>query len=178
MSAIASQDNQQKEGNLPSVGAYLRRVRKEHQMSISQLSELTKIRCEHIASIEDDERPKGIPSPYYRGYIRCYCKFFGLDTEAILKQVDIEEYQVPRSAHDEINAFKVRQMQGKIPRSSSPSSSKSRDSNTLSPLRVVLIATLLLLGVFAYQHLPLLTQIHNLPSQASDTQYDSIIHIS
>jgi cytoskeletal protein RodZ len=177
MSTEALQERAQTDGDLPSVGAYLRKIRKKNELTIHQLATITKIRPEHISAIEDDEIPKDIPNAYYRGYIRCYCKFFGLDTEAILKQVERDEYQVPKSAHDEINAFKVRQMQGSIPRSNTRSGNKARDNQKTPILRIVLVLSAVIFGTLAYQHLPYLSaQLHQ--AESNDGQYDSIIHIS
>lgn len=180
MTTEASENSTQTDGNMPSVGAYLRKIRKNHQLSIDDLAAITKIRSEHISAIEDDENPKGIPNPYYRGYIRCYCRFFGLDSETILKQIERDEYHVPKSAHDEINAFKVRQIQGSMPRSNSRNGNKAKDSKKLlSPLKMILGLCLVVIGFLVYQHLPYLgSHPYHSGNGSNDDQYDSIIHIS
>ncbi|MEC8882780.1 MAG: helix-turn-helix domain-containing protein [Pseudomonadota bacterium] len=81
------------------VGKYLKKHRVNYKISIEELSKITKIRIENIIAIEESEKSIHIPQTYYRGYIKSYCKFFGIDAGDILKHIESVPYTPPRSNH-------------------------------------------------------------------------------
>ena len=90
------------------IGSYLRKVRTKSNLSIEKLAEHTKIRRENIVAIENNEAITHIPNAYYRGYIKCYCLFFGLNSDEILEHLPAEEYEIPKSSYSPVNTFQVK----------------------------------------------------------------------
>lgn len=90
------------------IGSYLKKVRLENNLSIEQLAGHTKIRPENIHAIENNEGISHIPNAYFRGYIKCYCLFFGLDATAVLSKLPTEEYAIPKSSYSPVNSFQVK----------------------------------------------------------------------
>ena len=81
------------------IGQYLKSQRQKNNISIHQLSELTKIRTENIIAIEENEKIEDIPQTYYRGYIKCYCNFFGIAADQILTHIENITYIPPRNTY-------------------------------------------------------------------------------
>ena len=87
------------------IGKYLKSYRTENKISIEELSAITKIRIENIVAIEESQKSIHIPQTYYRGYIKSYCKFFGINAEDILVHIQSDPYKPPRNSH---SAYKIK----------------------------------------------------------------------
>ncbi len=66
------------------VGDILKKRREELGRDLRDISDILKIKCDYLRSIEDDAFDK-LPEPVYvRGYIREYAEFLKIDTETVL----------------------------------------------------------------------------------------------
>lgn len=75
---------------MPSVADQLRAARKAQGLTLSQLSELTKIRSDHIEALEKADYDP-FPAPIYiRGSVRTCAGVLGLDVAAVLADLDEE----------------------------------------------------------------------------------------
>ena len=81
------------------IGKYLKSHRVHNKISIEELSKITKIRKENITAIEESEKATHIPQTYYRGYIKSYCKFFGIDAKGILEHIESKPYIPSKNRH-------------------------------------------------------------------------------
>ena len=75
--------------NQPSfdLGSYLKGMRSEHNISLEDLSNHLKIRISNLEAIENNQPLEHIPEAYFRGYIKNYCMFFGVDPDGVLSHV-------------------------------------------------------------------------------------------
>lgn len=71
--------------NMGTLGAYLKKTRELHGISIEELASSTKINISVLAALESDNFKK-LPAPIFvKGFIRSYLKYLGVDPkEAIL----------------------------------------------------------------------------------------------
>lgn len=71
--------------NMGTLGAYLKKTRELHGISIEELASSTKINISILAAIESDDFKK-LPAPIFvKGFIKSYLKYLGVDPkEAIL----------------------------------------------------------------------------------------------
>lgn len=75
---------------MPSVAEQLRAAREERKLTIHQLADATKIKTEHIRSLEDgDFRPFSAPV-YIRGHVKALAKALNLDPTSVLADLDHE----------------------------------------------------------------------------------------
>lgn len=75
---------------MPSVAEQLRAARDQKKLTIHQLADSTKIKTEHIRSLEEgDFRPFSAPV-YIRGHVKALAKALNLDTTAVLSDLDHE----------------------------------------------------------------------------------------
>jgi cytoskeletal protein RodZ len=66
------------------VGDILKKRREELGRDLRDISDILKIKCDYLRSIEDEAFDK-LPEPVYvRGYIREYAEFLNIDTETVL----------------------------------------------------------------------------------------------
>lgn len=72
-----------------TLGAYLKRIREEKQLSIEDVSVALNFKKEHIDSIESDTILNFLPSAYARGFIRNYTEYLGLDYHEIIDKFDV-----------------------------------------------------------------------------------------
>ena len=123
------------------LGEYLKKIRLKSNISIERLSAHTKIRKDSLLAIEANEALPHIPQAYYRGYIKCYCLFFGIDPQAILENVASEIYQIPKSSYSELNTFQFKK-----------SNSNNEDSvgKTKRGQRKHIYATLIIVGTLLF----------------------------
>lgn len=69
-----------KEKHLP-VGAHLKRERELRDISLEEVSRVTRVRLAYLEALEQG-RWGGLPADVYvRGYVRAYARFLGLDPE-------------------------------------------------------------------------------------------------
>ena len=160
------------------LGSYLKKIRLKNNVSIERLSSHTKIRQESIIAIENNESIDHVPQAYYRGYIKCYCLFFGIDAEQALSSVASGNYEIPKSSYSKVNTFQFQQNSSK----QDTSVTKARKSNQY---KKVIMATILLIVVagiatIAIKHSRSETTAssENEATQKSDTGFGSIIDIS
>ena len=73
-----------------TLGAHLKRKRKESGLSILELSEKTRIGNRHLESIEKGEYHQLPHLPYSRGFVRAYAANVGVDVDAAATQFIIE----------------------------------------------------------------------------------------
>jgi cytoskeletal protein RodZ len=76
------------DGEPTSIGARLARAREAAELSVAELSELTRIREPVIYAIERDDFSISGGDFYARGHIRNIAKVVGLDTESIVHEYD------------------------------------------------------------------------------------------
>lgn len=70
---------------MPEVGARLRQAREERGLSLQEVERATRIRRALLQALEEDRRGD-LPEVYWRGLLRNYAKFLGLDPEPLLKE--------------------------------------------------------------------------------------------
>jgi len=68
----------------PSVGASLRAAREANRQSIDDIAAALRMRPDHIAALEEDDVSRLPGCTYACGFVRCYAKYLGLDSEALL----------------------------------------------------------------------------------------------
>lgn len=64
-----------------TLGTYLRAVREHTDLSLDQVSEITKVRSDYLRAIEDDVVSILPSRPYSIGYVRAYARALGLDSD-------------------------------------------------------------------------------------------------
>lgn len=163
-----------------SIGEILKDIRLKNNISIEKLASHTKIRKENIVSIESDAPIDHIPQTYYRGYIRCYCLFFGIDPEKLLEKTSPSRYETPKNTYSKTNAFHYKTANKKMDES----------RNKLTPSRkphtqITTIFIICLIGATLYQMAPVKNAANNLIASGAETvstkensSYESIINIS
>lgn len=167
-------DSQNSEDTISDIGSYLKKIRTGNNLSIEKLAEHTKIRKENIIAIENNEELSHVPNAYHRGYVKCYCLFFGLDAGKILEQLPTEKYEIPTSSYSPVNTFQVRR------------SGEPKDDKVTSPRsgRNKWLSVIALSTIFAYSGYQQFqrTQSRQEPAQTQMTdeqgQMGSIIDIS
>lgn len=74
------------QAELIEMGAQLKRVREEKNLSIKEVENATSIRSSYIDSIEQGHLGKLISPVYAQGFVKKYAMFLELDPDALLKQ--------------------------------------------------------------------------------------------
>ncbi len=64
-----------------SFGEYLRRLRKENNLTISQIADETKIRESYLEALENEDYPMLPPTAYVLGYVRKLCALYNVSAE-------------------------------------------------------------------------------------------------
>jgi cytoskeletal protein RodZ len=105
--ADSSQEHALKSSEPKDLGSYLKSLRDQHKISLEQLSKHLKIRVSNLEAIENNEQLSHIPLAYYRGYIKNYCMFFGVDPEPILDNLPKSSISdnVPKPVYNSGQAF-------------------------------------------------------------------------
>jgi len=73
-----------------TLGAYLKRKRKDIGMSLEELSEKTHIGINYLENIEKSEFNKLPCLPYNRGFVRAYAAYIGTDANAAAHHFNTE----------------------------------------------------------------------------------------
>ena len=176
MNSVSDYITETQDGDDPiaDIGTYLKKIRTQSNFSVEKLAEHTKIRKENILAIENNEELSHIPNAYHRGYVKCYCLFFGLDANKILEQLPAEKYEIPVSSYSPVNTFQVRR--SGEPKEDKVSSPRSGRNKLLS-----LVALCAIFGYSGYQQYQR-AQSAQEPAQSQITeeqgQVGSIINIS
>jgi cytoskeletal protein RodZ len=71
---------------LGDIGEALRSRRNELGLSLEQVCEAIKIRPKYLKAIEDDDASCVPAEVYYRGFLRSYGNFLGLDGPSLVKR--------------------------------------------------------------------------------------------
>jgi hypothetical protein len=73
------------------VGSYLRGARERQHLTIGEISERTKIKCELLIDLENHDLSRWPRHRVYRhGYLRSYAEAVGLDPKTVLAEFDAE----------------------------------------------------------------------------------------
>ncbi|MDX1951897.1 MAG: helix-turn-helix domain-containing protein [Verrucomicrobiota bacterium] len=75
---------------MPTVAEQLRTAREQHQMTQHQLADITKIRTDHIAALEEGNYNVFSAPVYIRGFVRTCASVLHLDVPAVLATLDEE----------------------------------------------------------------------------------------
>lgn len=70
---------------MESIGQTLQEARTEKGVSLSQAAAATRIKIQHIESIERDDFSRIAADTYARGFIKIYAEFLGLNPEPLLR---------------------------------------------------------------------------------------------
>ena len=79
-----------------TVGEKLRQARESSGRSIREMSEVTKIRSDHLESLENSDYKAFSAPVYIRGFVRSYAGALKLNTAETLLELDQELMQTPR----------------------------------------------------------------------------------
>lgn len=97
------------------IGQALRARRKELELSISDIADLTKIRPEFLGAIEEIDL-QALPSMgYVLGYVRSYAKALGMDSEEAIKAFKTDA-AIPRTLGVEHKKRYLPKRKAKLPR--------------------------------------------------------------
>ncbi len=89
-----------------TLGEKLRQAREERGISISEVSEQTRIAAHHLESIEDDNY-KTLPGGIFnKGFVKTYAKFVGIDEQEALQDYAKLAAADVASQEDELKAYK------------------------------------------------------------------------
>lgn len=69
---------------MTSVGRRLRESRVRQGLTMDEVQQGTKIRRRHLEALENDEPDPGVGRVYYRGFLRAYAAYLGLDPGPLL----------------------------------------------------------------------------------------------
>lgn len=75
---------------MASVGEQLRAGRESRKLSVHQVAEITKIRTDHIRSLEEGEYEVFSAPVYIRGFVRTYATLLKLNVPAVMAVLDEE----------------------------------------------------------------------------------------
>ena len=86
-------------GGQAGFGRYLRELRMQRRLSVSEVGEATKIRSIYIEAIEEEDYASLPPVVYVLAYVKTLCAFYGLD-EALTESLTVDirqrlEYEAP-----------------------------------------------------------------------------------
>ena len=73
---------------MATLGQKLEEARNRKGISIREAEESTKIRGHFLASFEQDNFDLNLPPVYLSGFLKNYARFLGLDTEAVLAELE------------------------------------------------------------------------------------------
>ena len=82
---LESEGNIAKERPKPSVGAYLSQERKRKDISLVDVSKVTRIALQYLEALERDEFKTLPASIFVRGFLRTYAANLGLDPQEVLR---------------------------------------------------------------------------------------------
>ena len=68
-----------------SIGARLRRARKQRQLSLDQVAEVTRLRLHYLQALENDDLSAMPSAAQARGFLRIYAGYLGLDIDELLE---------------------------------------------------------------------------------------------
>jgi len=84
------EEDSQKEERKLSVGAYLQQERMRKNISLADVSRVTRISLQYLGALERDEF-QTLPGPVFaRGFLRTYATHIGLDPEKVMKMYEAQ----------------------------------------------------------------------------------------
>jgi transcriptional regulator with XRE-family HTH domain len=69
---------------IKTIGTILKEKRKELKLELKQIAEITKIRSDYLAALEEGNYAKFPSEVYLKGFLKNYAKFLGISTEKAL----------------------------------------------------------------------------------------------
>jgi cytoskeletal protein RodZ len=75
---------------MPNVGEQLRQAREDQRLSVAEISDISKIRGDHIVALEEGNYSIFSAPVYIRGFVRTYSTLLKLDTPRLLEQLGHE----------------------------------------------------------------------------------------
>lgn len=81
---------------MATVAEQLRRAREEQHLTVYQVSDVTKIKADHVRALEDGEYEVFPAVVYVRGFVRSYASLLRLDVSSLLAELDSELRQVEK----------------------------------------------------------------------------------
>lgn len=101
---------------MSEIGQFLKKARKEKNLSIDEIQEVTKIRKRYLEAIENGEY-NILPGPFYaRAFIKNYAEVLELDAEQIFEEFAHEIPKVSSSAVDTVVPKRKRNMKTASPK--------------------------------------------------------------
>ena len=82
---------------MQTIGDYLRREREARKISLSEVSQWTKVSRHYLEWLEKDEYEKIPQGPYLKGYISSYAAYIGINTQEALKRYDSSQQDRTRA---------------------------------------------------------------------------------
>jgi cytoskeleton protein RodZ len=81
---------------LPGVGEQLRVAREAKRLSAADVAQTLKLSVRQVKALENDEN-SGLPGTIVRGFVRNYARVLGLDSDALMRQLDVALIPQPPS---------------------------------------------------------------------------------
>ncbi len=75
---------------MPTVSEQLRQGREAKNYTVHQIAEITKIKTEHVRALENGNFEVFTAPIYIRGFVRSYGNAVGLDSQALIKNLEAE----------------------------------------------------------------------------------------
>ncbi len=75
---------------MPTVAEQLHQGREARHLSIEQIAEITKIRCDHLRALEQGNYSVFSAPVYIRGFVRTFSTVLKLDVPQVMAQLDTE----------------------------------------------------------------------------------------
>lgn len=120
--------------DIKTIGEILRTKRKEKDLELKQVAEITRIRVEYLKALETGDYKAFSSEVYIKGFLKNYAKFLGISTEKALAMYRRENKQIKKQA--KIEAAKIK---------------KSRFDFTLTPEKlIIVIISIITLSVVYY----------------------------
>ncbi len=132
---------------MDSPGKYFKAERESRKLSLSEVSESTKIREPLLKAIEED-RYDSLPAGYLKGFLDTYARYLGLDTEEVILWYRKYAETLPPPRATEWNPVSGRVV--------------SPRKQLKSWVFILLIVWGLLIGVFVYYAFDPFQQVENL----------------
>src|SRR5512140_1778254 len=76
--------------DMPSVAEQLRQAREAQNLSVQQVVQITKIRTDHLAALEEGNYSVFSAPVYIRGFVRTYSALLKLDVPQVMATLNTE----------------------------------------------------------------------------------------
>jgi len=78
-----------------TVGAALRAARERRQLTLAQVSEVTRVRSHYLQALENDDISAMPSAAQARGFLRIYAEFLGLEVENLIPAAGTTSVELP-----------------------------------------------------------------------------------